>query len=314
MKFFKNGMVKIKVTKANFQHLSHIRRFRRIDKNTILDMTTGEFIERKVNSTGIRKKSSLYKSMHELNELLLNNYYGEENEKMVTLSYDVPFAEIVSPYNDLRYFIDKLQRRIGKVGYVAVKQFTNNGYLYYEVWLKKIDSLKLDIDIEMLSSIWKYGKVMIQKIDNIMELADYVRNGQAIKNFPTDQRLYSYSTKILDKPKKYVTYYADAQKILQQENAKKLSSVTESFLNQYRIEVQRINYETYLLGGDIEMSINFSRVPPDIATDILSDTFKLLQKTYSQVQYSDNDKLLINNTFKMAFSHIKNMESYNKNK
>ena len=312
MKFLKNGMVKIKVTKANFQHLSHIRRFRRIDKNTILDMTTGELIERKANSTGIRKKSSLHKSMYDLNELLLNNYYGEENEILVTLLYEIPFVEIINPYNDFRYFIDKLQRRIGKVGYVAVKQFTNNGYLYYEVWLKKIDSSKLNIDIDMLSSIWKYGKVMTQKIDNLMELADYVRNGQAVKNFPTDIRLYSYSTKILDKPKKYVTYYANAQKILQQENAQKVSSVTESFLNQYRIEVQRINYETYVLGGDITMNIDFSRVPPDIATSILSDTMTLLQETYSQVKYSDNDKLLINNTFKMAFNHIRNMESYNK--
>ena len=224
MKFLKNGMVKIKVTKANFQHLSHIRRFRRIDKNTILDMATGELIERKV----------------------------------------------------------------------------------------KIDSSKLDIDVEMLSSIWKYGKVMVQKIDDLMELADYVRNGQALENFPTDIRLYSYSTKIFDKPKKYVTYYANAQKILQQENAKKVSSVTESFLNKYRIEVQRINYETYVLGGDITMNIDFSRVPPDIATSILADTMTLLQETYSQVKYSNNDKLLISNTFKMAFNHIRNMESYNK--
>ena len=60
------------------------------------------------------------------------------------------------------------------------------------------------------------------------------------------------------------------------------------------------------------MNIDFSRVPPDIATGILSDTMTLLQETYSQVKYSDNDKLLINNTFKMAFNHIRNMESYNK--
>lgn len=315
MKFLKNGMVKIKVTKANFQHLSHIIRFKRIDKNTVLDITTGELIERKVNSTGIRKKSSLYRSRYELNELLLNNYYGEENERLVTLLYDKPFAEINSLYNDLRYFIDKLQRRIGKVGYIAVKQFTNNGYLYYEIWLKKVNGTKLDINIEMLSSIWKYGKVMIQKIDNIMELADYVTNGQAVKNFPTDIRLYSYSSKILDKPKKYVTFYADAQKILQQENAKKISSVTESFSNKSGIEVQRINYETYVLGGGAElMTINFSKVPPEVATGILEDTMKLLQETYSQIEYSNIDKQIISNTFKMAFNHIRNMESYNKNK
>ena len=150
MKFLKNGMVKIKVTKANFQHLSHIKRFRRIDKNTILDMTTGELIERKVNSIGIRNKSSLYRSMYELNELILNNYHGEENERLVTLLYDKPFAEIKNTYNDLRYFIEKLERRIGIIGYIAVKQFTNTGYLYYEIWLKKVDGSKLNIDIEML--------------------------------------------------------------------------------------------------------------------------------------------------------------------
>lgn len=315
MKFLKNGMVKIKVTKANFQHLSHIKRFRRIDKNTILDMATGELIESKVNSTGIRNKSSLYKSMYELNEILLNNFYGEENERLVTLLYNKPFTEINNTYNDLRYFIEKLERRIGKIGYIAVKQFTNNGYLYYEIWLKKVDRSKLNIDIEMLASIWKYGKVTIQNIDNLMKLADYVRNGQAVKNFPTTQRLFSYSTKTIDKPKKYVTYYADAEKILQQENAKKISSVTESFSNQYRIEVQRINYETYVLGGGTEfMNINFSQVPPSVATGILEDTMKLLEETYSQVEYSDIDKQIISNTFKLAFSHIKRMESYNKNK
>lgn len=311
MKFLNNGMVKIKVTKANFQHLSHIKRFRRIDKNTILDMTTGELIERKVNSTGIRNKSSLYRSMYELNELLLNNYHGEENERLVTLLYNKLFAEIKNTYNDLRYFIEKLERRIGIIGYIAVKQFTNNGYLYYEIWLKKVDRSKLNIDIEMLSSIWKYGKVTIQKIDNLMELADYVRNGQAIKNFPTNQRLFSYSTKNIDKPKKYVTYYADAERILQQKNAKKISSVTESFSNKYRIEVQRINYETYVLGGGAElMTINFAKVPPDVATGILEDTMKLLQETYSQVEYSNTDKQIISNTFKMAFNHIKCMESH----
>lgn len=314
MKFLKNGMVKIKVTKSNFQHLSHIKRFRRIDKNTILDMTTGELIESKVNSTGIRNKSSLYRSMYELNELLLNNFYGKGNERLVTLLYDKTFAEIKNTYNDLRYFIEKLERRIGIIGYIAVKQFTNTSYLYYEIWLKKVDGSKLNIDIEMLQSIWKYGKVTIQKIDNLMELADYIRNGQAAKNFPTNQRLFSYSTKTIEKPKKYVTYYADAEKILQQKNAKKISSVTESFSNKYRIEVQRINYETYVLGGGAElMTINFAKVPPDVATGILEDTMKLLQETYSQVEYSYTDKQIISNTFKMAFNHIKCMESH-KNK
>lgn len=315
MKFLKNGMVKIKVTKSNFQHLSHIKRFRRIDKNTILDMTTGELIESKVNSTGIRNKSSLYRSMYELNELLLNNFYGKGNERLVTLLYDKTFAEIKNTYNDLRYFIEKLERRIGIIGYIAVKQFTNTSYLYYEIWLKKVDGSKLNIDIEMLQSIWKYGKVTIQKIDNLMELADYIRNGQAAKNFPTNQRLFSYSTKTIEKPKKYVTYYADAEKILQQKNAKKISSVTESFSNKYRIEVQRINYETYVLGGGAElMTINFAKVPPDVATGILEDTMKLLQETYSQVEYSNTDKQIISNMFKIAFSHIKSMESYKINK
>lgn len=314
MKFLKNGMVKIKVTKANFQHLSHIKRFRRIDKDTILDRTTGELIERTINSTGIRKKSSLYKSMYEVDELILNNFYGEERERMVTLLYDTPFAEIKNTYNDLRYFIEKLERRIGKIGYIAVKQFTNNGYLYYEIWLKKVDDSKLNIDTEMLSSIWKNGKAMVQKIEKLIELADYVKNGQSVKNFPTNQRLYSYSTKILDKPRKYVTFYANAEKILQQENAKKISSVTESFSNKYNIEVQRINYETYLIEGGKEfMNINFSQVPPEVATGILEDTMKLLEETYSQVQYSNTDKQIISNTFKMAFNHIRNMESYNLN-
>ena len=315
MKFLKNGMVKIKVTKSNFQHLSHIKRFRRIDKNTILDMTTGELIESKVNSTGIRNKSSLYRSMYELNELILNNYHGEENERLVTLLYNKPFAEIKNTYNDLRYFIEKLERRIGIIGYIAVKQFTNDGYLYYEIWLKKLDGSKLNIDIEILSSIWKYGKVTIQKIDNLMELADYVRNGQPAKNFPTNQRLFSYSTKNIDKPKKYVTYYADAEKILQQKNAKKISSVTESFSNKYKIEVQRVNYEMYLIGGGKEfMNINFSQVPPDVATGILEDTMKLLQETYSQVEYSNTDKQIISNIFNMAFKHIEIMESHSKKK
>ena len=55
-------------------------------------------------------------------------------------------------------------------------------------------------------------------------------------------------------------------------------------------------------------------MPLDIATSILSDTMALLQETYSQVEYSDTDKQIISNMFKLAFSHIKNMESYNKNK
>lgn len=313
MKYFKNGMVKIKVTKANFQHLSHINRFRRIDKNTTLDMLTGELIEVKGSSTGIRNKSSLYKSMHELNEILLNNFYGEENERLVTLLYNKPFTETNNIYNDLRYFMEKLERRIGKIGYVAVKQFTNNNYLYYEIWLKRVDCSELNIDVEILSSIWKNGKVMIQKIDNINELADYVKNGQDVKNFPLTQRLFSYSTKTIDKPRKYVTFYANAQKILQQENAKKISSVTESFLNRCQIEVQRINYETYVSGGVGLMAIDFTKVPPDVATAILEDTMRLLEATYSQVKYSSTDKQIISNTFKIAFNHIRNMESYKLN-
>ena len=313
MKFLKNGMVKIKVTKANFQHLSHIRRFRRIDKNTILDITTGELIESIAKS--VRNRSSVSKSMYEVNEIILNNFTGDKEKEIIAiLLYDKPFAEIKSPYNDFRYFKEKLERRIGNIAYIAVKQFTNNGYLYYEVWLKKVDGSKLNIDTEMLSSIWKNGKVMLQEIYNLSELADYANNGQSARNFPANQRVYSYSVKLLDKPRKYVTYYADAQQILQQENAKKMSSVTDSFSNKYDIEVQRIVYETYMLGGAELMTINFAKVPPEVATVILEDTMKLLQETYSQVEYSDTDKQIISNTFKLAFSHIKCMESYNKNK
>ena len=314
MKFFNNGMVKIKVTKHNFQYLSHIRRFRRIDKNTVLDMTTGELIESKANSNGIRNKSSVYKSLYESNELILNNFMGEENEIIIIIYYDKPFQEIENTYKDFKSFREKLERRIGNIAFVAVKQFTNDNHLYYEVWLKKVDCSELNLDIKMLSKIWIHGNVAIEKIDNISEQSNYVENGQAVSNFPANQRVFSYSAKTIEKPRKYVTYNADAQRILQQENLKKVSSVTDSFLNPYNIEVQRIIYETYVLGGGKEdMRIDFSQVPPKVATAILEDTMKLLQETYSQVQYSNTDKQIISNTFKLAFTHIKNLESYKNN-
>lgn len=58
------------------------------------------------------------------------------------------------------------------------------------------------------------------------------------------------------------------------------------------------------------MTINFEKVPPDVATGILEDTMKLLKEIYSQVQYSNTDKQIISNIFNMAFNHIKCMESH----
>lgn len=160
-------------------------------------------IEKKVKKYKVRAyrtRSGLNNSMNKVRNYLINNFFGEENELFVTLTYKQQMQNMEQLKKDYDYFWKRLKRQYQDLEYLYVVELQEDrNSLHLHILLKDIKHKELYIPHGEITRLWNKGHVWVSKInmrDTIGILSDYT-----IKERTAIGRVIKYMTKIETKLK-----------------------------------------------------------------------------------------------------------------
>ena len=154
-----------------------IGRFRKIDKDNMLDEKTGEVIE--VNHSNNRKEQlqSLRSSVRKLRMIINANFCGGKNELFLTLTYAENMQDVKRLYRDYEVFYKRLKRvyKDYKFEYIAIPEPQKRGAWHLHVLLKENDGKYLYIpNDEVVERLWGQGFTKVRRVDEVDNVGAYV--------------------------------------------------------------------------------------------------------------------------------------------
>jgi hypothetical protein len=171
----------VKVTKMNHivevQHMEKINRsvhIKKLDKDTYLDIATGEIREFNHSDNRQQNYNSLRQTFKKLRYLINNNFQGKPNELHVTLTYKENMTDPKRLYDDFKRFMTRLKRKYkgsSSIDYVSVVEPQERGAWHCHVLLRFNDLDKVFLSNKVVRDLWEQGRIVstksLNEVDNI---------------------------------------------------------------------------------------------------------------------------------------------------
>ncbi len=180
-------------------------KYRKISKNKVVDITTGEIIEVENSKSRGEQVQSLRRSIRKLRMIINANFFGELNELFITMTYAENMQDIKRLYRDYEVFYKRLKRRYKGYGfeYIAVTEPQLRGAWHLHVLLKAMNKEYLYIPNNEVAELWGHGFTKTERltgVDNIgAYLSAYLTNledggkGARLYLYPPGMNLYRCS-------------------------------------------------------------------------------------------------------------------------
>lgn len=138
---------------------------RRINANEFMLVETGEIKEYEKNDTKTEK--GIKKSMRNLEQLIRNNFKGNQNELMITLTVkeNITDPKILQTY--YKKFWKKLKRKYPTIKYIyIIEKHSKSDRLHIHALIKDTESEVLYIPNSVILDYWGYGFTKTTRITN----------------------------------------------------------------------------------------------------------------------------------------------------
>lgn len=223
----------VKVTKAGHvvevsysASVGAIGRFRRLSKDEMLDTWSGEVIE--VVHGGSRQDhlESLRRTIKRLRDLINANFYGEENELFITLTYAENVRDTEQVYRDFKVFYKRLRRRCRGVEfrYIAALEPQERGAWHLHLLLKALSLEKLFLaNDEVVERLWEHGWTKTKRLESVDNVGAYLsayltdleggKKGSRLHLYPAGVNIYRHSRNCVE-PEVSRARYGDIKKEL----------------------------------------------------------------------------------------------------
>lgn len=180
--------------------INHKPTIKRLDKNTYVNIDTGEVKEydgyiRTEEKSRSNNKTSLSRTKLNNKALIIANYESADRTQILTLTYDNIVTDIQQFDKDFESFIKAIRRkyckgRINSVKYINAIEFDRFDSIHVHVFLYWNKPFVIDSDI-FYNKSWKKGSVYTQTvndINDIMREAVYVTSylGSSVKESIAD--------------------------------------------------------------------------------------------------------------------------------
>lgn len=153
-----------------------IGRFKKIDKDKMLDEKTGEVVE--VNHSKSRNEQlySLYGSIRKLRMIINANFFGGKNELFVTLTYAENMTDLNRLYDDFRRFMMRIRYRYKEsdLEYIAVPEPQQRGAWHLHLLLKAENKEYLYIPNEEVAGLWRMGFTKTERLEKVDNVGAYL--------------------------------------------------------------------------------------------------------------------------------------------
>jgi len=174
----------VKVTKMNHiievQHMektNHSIHIKKIDKNTYVDLKTGEIKEFSHSENRQENYNSLRQTFKKLRYLINSNLIGSPNELHVTLTYRKNMKDTKQLYSDFDKFFKRLKYKFkndSSIDYISVVEPQERGAWHCHVLLRFNDLDTIFIKNSDMRDLWGHGFVTVKTLKDIDNIGAYL--------------------------------------------------------------------------------------------------------------------------------------------
>lgn len=155
----------------------NLMKYKRISKDEMLNLETGEVIE--IGNSVSRRDNikSLRVTMRKLRRLINANFEGADNELFITLTYGEDMRDLRRLYCDFKKFYQKLKRRYKDVEfrYIYVVEPHESGKWHIHLLLKALNREYLFIDNDsVIWKLWGHGYTKTQRLHGVDNVGAYL--------------------------------------------------------------------------------------------------------------------------------------------
>jgi hypothetical protein len=158
--------------------ISHsLKEYRKISRNQVVNVVTGEIIDCKVSSTREDNQVSLRRTIKRLRDLINCNFFGDDNELFITLTYRENMTDYKRLYKDFDRFYKRLRYRFKDIEfcYISVIEPQERGAWHLHVLLKALNKDYLFIDNDsVISELWGQGFTKTQRLRGVDNVGAYL--------------------------------------------------------------------------------------------------------------------------------------------
>jgi hypothetical protein len=194
-----NHIIEIQhMEKRNSQQ--HIKK---LDKDTYVDLKTGEKKEFKHSENRKENNNSLRQTFKKLRYLINNNFVGKPNELHITLTYAEDVRDPKILYHHFKNFIKRLKyeyKNNSSIDYISVVEPHESGKWHAHLLIRFNDLDKIYIKNKVLADIWSHGFVTIKSLKDIDNIGAY------LSAYLSDIELTEENKDLVTKEQKEVTF------------------------------------------------------------------------------------------------------------
>lgn len=154
-----------------------LQRYRKISKNQVVNVETGEIIECKTSESRKDNVVSLRRTVKRLRDLINCNFEGADNELFITLTYGEDMRDLRRLYRDFDKFYKKLKRRYRDIEfrYISVVEPHESGKWHLHLLLKALNREYLFIDNDsVIWKLWGHGYTKTQRLHGVDNVGAYL--------------------------------------------------------------------------------------------------------------------------------------------
>lgn len=157
--------------------VSHnLKNYKKISRNEMLNVITGEIIECKTSDTRDDNIVSLRKTISRLRDLINCNFFGADNELFITMTYHENMTDYKRLYKDFDRFYKRLKYRFKDIEfcYISVVEPQQRGAWHIHLLLKALNKDHLFIDNSLIADLWGYGFCKTQRLRGVDNVGAYL--------------------------------------------------------------------------------------------------------------------------------------------
>lgn len=151
---------------------NNLENYKKISKNEILDLRSGEIIQFENSNTRKDNVVSLKRTITRLRDLINCNFLGADNELFITLTYKENMTDYKKLYKDFDIFFKKLKYRFKDTEfcYISAIEPQKRGAWHIHLLLKALNKDYLFIENSIIAELWGNGfckTIRIEEVDNV---------------------------------------------------------------------------------------------------------------------------------------------------
>lgn len=177
----------VRVTEMNHivevQHMERMNRsnnIRKLDKDTYLNISTGEVLEFKQSEVRSESFNSLRQTFKKMRYLINANFLGEGNELHITLTYHKNMTDRKVLYTDFDKFMKKFRYKYGKeygsIDYMTIVEPQERGAWHHHLLIRFNDCVGQSIYVppNAVAEMWGHGFIKIKSLRGVDNIGAYL--------------------------------------------------------------------------------------------------------------------------------------------